>query len=311
MKFNDATIQSTGAFLVGELERLDPELYAPIADFTWSRDIDLRNDVSIADEVSSFILSNYAGGFGGTGVGKKSWITGLDTTPAQVGVSQTKVTSPITPWGMEVSYSVIELEKAMKTGRPIDVQKYDAMRMKHQLDIDQMVYVGDADVGVTGLLNNASVTSANVGAITSSTPVATILSIFNTVLENAWAATKYTRIPDRILVPPAVFTILVGTQLTNTDKNLLNFILENSLTRANGKFLEIWPCKYLGDSNYFATPKMVAYTKARDVVRFPLVQLQSLPVQFRDYMQCVPYYGALGAVEFVRPEMVYYGVLTS
>ena len=311
MKFNDAVIQSTGAFLVGELERLDPELYAPITDFTWSRDVDLREDVTIADEVSSFILSNYAGGFGGTGPGKKSWISGMSTTPAQVGVSQTKVTSPITPWGMEVSYSVIELEKAMKTGRPIDVQKYDAMRMKHQLDIDQMVYVGDADVGVTGLLNNASVTSANVGAITSSTPVATILSIFNTVLENAWAATKYTRIPDRILVPPSVFTILVGTQLTNTDKNLLNFILENSLTRANGKFLEIWPCKYLGDANYFATPKMVAYTKARDVVRFPLVQLQSLPVQFRDYMQCVPYYGALGAVEFVRPEMVYYGVLTS
>jgi hypothetical protein len=55
--------------------------------------------------------------------------------------------------------------------------------------------------------------------------------------------------------------------------------------------------------------KIVAYTKARDCVRFPLVQLQSLPVQFRDYMQIVPYYGALGAVEFVRPEMVYYGIL--
>ncbi len=311
MKFNDAVIQSTGAFLVGELERLDPELYAPITDFTWSRDIDLRQDVTIADEVSSFILSNYAGGFGGTGAGKKSWISGMSTTPAQVGVSQTKVTSPITPWGMEVAYSIIELEKAMKTGRPIDVQKYDAMRTKHQLDIDQMVYVGDAEVGVSGLLNNPSVTSANVGAITSSTPVADVLAIFNGILEQAWAATKYTRIPDRLLVPPAVFKILVGTQLPATKSNLLNFILENSLTRANGKFLEIWPVKYLADTSIFATPKIVAYTKARDVVRFPLVQLQSLPVQFRDYQQVVPYYGALGAVEFIRPEMVYYGVLAS
>ena len=309
MKFNDAVIQSTGAFLVGELERLDPELYAPITDFTWSRDIDLREDVTIADEVSSYILSNYAGGFGGTGPGKKSWISGMSTTPAQVGVSQTKITSPITPWGMEVAYSIIELEKAMKTGRPIDVQKYDAMRTKHQLDIYQMVYIGDAEVGVTGLLNNASVTAANVGTITSSTPPATVLAIFNTILQNAWAATGFTRIPDRMLVPPAVFQILVGTQLPNVDKNLLNFILENSLTRANGKFLEIWPVKYLADTSIFATPKIVAYTKARDVVRFPLVQLQSLPVQFRDYQQVVPYYGALGAVEFVRPEMVYYGVL--
>ena len=311
MRFNDATIQSTGAFLVGELERLDPELYGPIADFTWSRDIDLREDVTIADEVSSFILSNYAGGFGGTGPGKKNWITGMDTTPAQVGVSQTKVTSPITPWGGEVSYSILELERAMKTGRPIDVQKFDALRMKHQLDIDQMVYLGDDEVGVSGLLNNSAVTAANVGAITSSTPVADVLDIFNTILEQAWAATQYTRIPDRMLVPPAVFKILVGTQLPNTKSNLLNFILENSLTRANGKFLEIWPVKYLADTSIFATPKIVAYTKDRSVVRFPLVQLQSLPRGVRDYMQTVPYYGALGAVEFVRPEMVYYGVLAS
>ena len=47
----------------------------------------------------------------------------------------------------------------------------------------------------------------------------------------------------------------------------------------------------------------------RDVVRFPLVQLQSMAPQFRDFMQSVPYYGALGGVEFVRPEMVYYGDL--
>ena len=139
MRFGDAEIQSTGAFLVGELERLDPELYEPIVDFTWSRDIDLRTDVTIADEVSSFILSNYAGGFGGTGVGKKSWITGKDSTPAQVSVSQTKVMYPVTPWGMEVSYSVIELQRSMQTGRPIDVQKYDAMKVKHQLDIDMQL----------------------------------------------------------------------------------------------------------------------------------------------------------------------------
>ena len=64
MRFTDAEISSTGAFLVGELERLDQELYAPLADFTWSRDIDLREDVTIADEVTSFMLANYAGGFG-------------------------------------------------------------------------------------------------------------------------------------------------------------------------------------------------------------------------------------------------------
>src|ERR1700688_4558988 len=36
------TYDSTGAFLVGELERLDQKLHDPLVAVTWSRDIDLR-----------------------------------------------------------------------------------------------------------------------------------------------------------------------------------------------------------------------------------------------------------------------------
>lgn len=311
MRFSDSEIQSTGAFLVGELERLDPELYAPITDFTWSRDIDLRTDVAIADEVSSFVLSNYAGGFGGTGVGKKSWITGSDSTPAKVDISQTKVMNPITPWGMEVSYSIFDLEKAMKAGRPIDVQKFDAMRVKHQLDIDAQVYIGDAELSVKGLLNSDDVvTSGNIGTYEAGTTTpAQVIEMFNEVQNAAWKATQFTRIPNRILVTPALFSALVSTQLPNTNMNLLRFVVENSLSRTAGGNLEIYPCKWLADTTIFSTPRIVAYTKARDVVRFPLVQLQSMPVQYRNYQQSVPYYGALGAVEIVRPEMLYYGIL--
>lgn len=315
MRFSDAEISSTGAFLVGELERLDPTLYEPITDFTWSRDIDLREDVTIADEVTSFILSNYAGGFGGTGFGKKAWIKGADTTPVSVSVSASKVTSPLTPWGAEVSYDIFELQKAMAVGRPIDVQKYDAMKLKHQLDIDMMVYLGDEEVGkggVKGLLNNDDVvTTESIGAFTPGTTTpAEAIDFFNTILSNAWKQTQYTRIPNVMLVPPAFFSALASTQLPNTERNLLEYVKANNLSVANGSTLEIRPVKWLADSSINSgNGRIVAYTKSRDVVRFPLVQLQSLPVQFRGYAQCVPYYGALGAVEFVRPEMVYYGDL--
>lgn len=307
MRFSDASISSTGAFLVGELERLDPVLKEPLHDFTWSRDIDVREDVTIADEVSSFIYSTYAGGFGGTSIGKKSWIAGRDTTPSRVAVSATKVTSPMTLWGEEIVYSIFELEKAMQVGRPIDVQKLDAMHIKHQLDCDTQVYVGDAEIGVTGLLNNASVTVNNADiAWTDALTAAQILDLFNGLIEKAWAATQYVRMPNRILVPPKVFAKIAGMQLPNTQSSVLKFVLDNNIAKLQGIDLDILPCKWLGNTAYFETPRMVAYTKARDVVRFPLVPLQSMPVQFRDYNQVVPYYGALGAVEFVRPEMVSY-----
>lgn len=312
MRFTDAEISSTGAFLVGELERLDQELYAPLADFTWSRDIDLREDVTIADEVTSFMLANYAGGFGSIGGSGKSWIKGMDTTPARVSVETSKVTTPLTPWGMEVSYSIFELQKAMQVGRPIDVQKYDAMKFKHQLDIDQQVYMGDEGIGVKGLLNNdAVVAKSNLGSVNVKTMSAEdAVNLFNTVLESSWKATQYIRIPDTILIPPTLFAALASKQLPNVDKNVLEYVLQNNIAVSNGGKLTIRPVKWLNDSSINSgNGRLVAYTKARDVVRFPLVQLQSMAPQFRDFMQSVPYYGALGGVEFVRPEMVYYGDL--
>jgi hypothetical protein len=55
------TVDSAGAFLVNELERLDPTLHMPLAAVTWSRDVDLRGDVTIADEsASSFTNSTFA-----------------------------------------------------------------------------------------------------------------------------------------------------------------------------------------------------------------------------------------------------------
>ena len=40
--FDQATVDSSGAFLIGELERLDQALNLPLVGYTWTRDIHLR-----------------------------------------------------------------------------------------------------------------------------------------------------------------------------------------------------------------------------------------------------------------------------
>ena len=235
-------------------------------------------------------------------------------TASKVAVSATKTTTPVTLWGMEVAYTIFELEKAMQAGRPIDVQKFDALKLKHQLDIDIQVYLGDDHAGVKGLLNNdGAVAKSNVGAFDpESTTAEDALNFFNTVLDASYKATQYVRIPDTILVPPSLFAALASKQLPNTSMNVLQFVQQNNLSVANGGSLTIRPVKWLSEKSINSgNGRVVAYTKARDVVRFPLVQLQQLPVQYRGYEQAVPYYGALGGVEFVRPEMVYYGDLAA
>ncbi|MEG2569034.1 MAG: hypothetical protein RSA84_22790, partial [Acinetobacter sp.] len=71
--FDARTVDSTGAFLLGELERLDQTMHDPLVSVTWGRDIDLRSDVSIADETSSFTNSSFAAA-GGPSPSGKSWV---------------------------------------------------------------------------------------------------------------------------------------------------------------------------------------------------------------------------------------------
>lgn len=318
MRYGDADIKSTAAFLVGELERFDPKVYEPISDFTWSRDMPIRSDVTIADEISSFITSEYAGGVSGTGHGTKAWASQKGGTIPKIDVGFKKTIHPITPWAMEVSYSVIELAKAMQANRPIDTLKLEAMRLKHQRDIDEQVYIGDTETGATGLLNDPAVEKSNIGAFDPETASADdFLDMINTVLKASYEATEYTRVPDTILLPPDIMAFLSkpmvvgGTPLAIT---VADWVRDKSLTfTVTGKSLTMNPCRWLRLKGGFGFDqgRIVAYTKASDVVRFPLVEMQNTPVQFRGLDQSTIYYAALGQVEIIRPEMLYYGDLAA
>ena len=171
--YDRRTIDATGAFLIGELERLDPTIHDPLYSVTWSRDIDLREHVTIGDESSSFTNSTFAaaGGVGGPSqsssygnYGGKSFIGKDSTAITAVALDIGKTAQPLYLWGMELSYTIPELESAQRLGRPVDQQKFDAIKIKHQMDIDEMVYVGDASISKTGLINSAAVTATNVVA---------------------------------------------------------------------------------------------------------------------------------------------------
>ncbi|WP_272487599.1 hypothetical protein [Burkholderia vietnamiensis] len=54
--YDRATIDSTGVFLNGQLERLDQTLNEPLVEYTWSRDIYIRSDVSAADGTNTVAM---------------------------------------------------------------------------------------------------------------------------------------------------------------------------------------------------------------------------------------------------------------
>jgi len=138
MTFDQSTVDSTGAFLISELERLDPKLHEPLVVVTWGRDIDLRSDVTIADEVSSFTNSTFASP-GGMEPGGKAWIGKSVNAITGIALDIGKTAQPLHLWGMELSYTLPELAMAAKLGRPIDQMKFNAMQLKYQMDIGYAV----------------------------------------------------------------------------------------------------------------------------------------------------------------------------
>lgn len=319
------TVDSTGAFLVGELERLDMTIHDPLVNITWGRDIDLREDVTIADEVSSFTLSTY-GSNGGLGTGNsvgngKAWVGKETSQIAGVSVDIAKTPQPLRLWALELKYTIPELESAARLGRPVDEAKFRGLKLKHQMDTDEMVYIGDSGFGVYGLVNNPAVNSTNAvnGASGysqwSKKTADEILADVNTILVNTWQQAGYDVVPNHLLITPANFGLIATNKVSSAGNiSILRYIKENNLLTTSGKGeLNIFASKWLVGAGVGGTlgtlgtvDRMMVYSKEYEHVRFPMTMMQRTPIQYDGLYHKSTYFCRLGQVELVYGQTQFY-----
>lgn len=294
-----ATADSTGAFLVGELERLDQTLNLPLVSYKWSRDMPLRSDVSIADEVSSYTNTDFAG-VGGANPNGINWIGKDTTTTPGINLSIERTPQALRPWGIELSWTLLELASAQALGRPVDAQKYEAMRMKWNMDVDQVVYIGDPDSGFGGMLNLAGVPPvAAAAAWTASTDPDVIVQDINLVLTDAWVRSGYAVCPGKIGLAPELFGLLSSKKVSSAGNiSVLEYVKINTIAfQENGEPLEIVSIKWASKRGVGGAHRIIAYTQDEQYMRFPLVPLLNTPLEYRSLYQLTTYYGRLGQVE--------------
>jgi len=310
--YDRATVDSTGVFLVGQLERLDQTLNEPLVEFTWSRDIEIRTDVSPADEIASWTNSAFAMS-GGINPGGLNWISNEGNALAGPSLDIGKTPQPMRLWGAEVKYTVPELVKAQKLGMPVDAQKVEGMNLKRNMDLDNIVYFGDSSIGFTGLVNSNSVVGgySNVANGAAGTPQWTtktaleILKDVNEILTTTWMNSGWKVLPDTLLVPPAQLGF-IASQPVNTaaQKTILAYIIENNICAQQGQKLNILPLKWLIGAGVGGTPgtigndRMVAYNKSKKYVQYPMTELQRTPLEYRSLFQITTYWARFGQVEF-------------
>jgi hypothetical protein len=311
MTYDQMTIDSTGAFLIGQLERLDQTLNAPLVEYTWSRDIDIRTDVSPADEIASFTNSAFAMA-GGMTPGGINWISNEGNAIAGPSLDIGKTGQAMRLWGNEVKYTVPELVKAQALGQPVDAQKVEAMNLKRNMDLDQLVYIGDSVLSTTGLVNGSGITPSNVANGASTTPQwttktpAEILKDVNELLTTTWQNSGWAVMPNRLLLPPAQYGYLASTMVnTAANYSILTYLLENNICTKSGTKLEILPLKWLIGAGVGGTQgtlgtvdRMVAYNKDKKYVQYPMTELQRTPLEYRSLFQITTYWSRFGQVEF-------------
>lgn len=303
--YDRRTIDATGTFLVGELERLDKTINLPLASVTWQRDIDLREDVTMGDETSSFTVTDFAAsGFSGSG---KSWVGKNSTAIAGVSLDIAKTPSPLHLWAREMGWSIPELEAAQQVGRPIDTQKYDGLKLKHQMDVDEMVYIGDTVVGAYGLLNNPVIPPYGFVADWLTASPDDILTDINGFIDHAAKRSAYAVYPRQLRLPANKFAALTRPVSLAGSESILSYVSKQCVSAIiNGQPLEILPLKWLSGRGVGGHDRAVLYTRDKKYVRYPMVPLQKTPLEHRGIHQLVTYFGKLGHVEFVYPETVSY-----
>ncbi|OBU09848.1 DUF2184 domain-containing protein [Morganella psychrotolerans] len=294
-----ATIDSAGIFLIGELERMDQTMNLPLTSIKWTRDMPMRSDISIADEVSSFTNTDFSS-VGGANPNGKNWMGKKGTAIPGIDMSIDPTRNNLTPWAQEVGWTVLELASAQQVGRPVDTQKYEGMKLKWNMDTDEQVYIGDTELGVPGLLNLPGVIPvAAAAAWTATTDPDVIVQDINLVLTDGWVRSGYAVCPGKIGLAPELFGLLASKKVSSAGNiSVLEYVKINTIAfQENGEPLEIVSMKFASKRGAGGAHRIVAYTQDEKYVRFPMVPLLNTPLEYRGMQQLTVYYGKLGQVE--------------
>lgn len=311
---NDA-IGGGMAFLTAQLEKQDPRLREPLTSVTWARDIVAKTGGGWTEFTSNYFV-NYAT----SGPNEKGIIGGQSNAIPTIQADLLKKPYKVFTWANILKVPFVDQQKLQNIGRSLEDILDKGLRLNYQKTIDQLVYTGFTEYGVTGIVNDAGVTAAsvalNAGATsrlwTAKTPDE-ILNDINTIIVQGWAASEYdvTGIPNHILIPPSQFAYIVSQKVSSAGNvSILNYLLENNIAKANGVDLTIVPCRQCIGAGAGSTDRMVAYVNDEDKLNFdlpvPISRVMTQPV-VTEMAYLTAYAAQLGQVKFLYYQPPRYG----
>ncbi len=186
--------------------------------------------------------------------------------------------------GIGYEWSVQEMQRAAKLGRSLSSDKAMAADQAAQAFLWSIAMTGrtpgaaTSEKGWTGLVNNASVPSAQVpndgtgpARTFASKTDAQVLRDINEALIAVHTATGETHVANTLLLPTSTYQELASRRLGDTADTLLDFIRQkNAYTALTGQSLTIRATRALETAGTGNSKRLIAYDNSREVIRFHL-----------------------------------------
>lgn len=230
-----------------------------------------------------------------------------------VNVAARSETARIRSIGNAYVYSLQDIRAAMMAGRSLTDRMAMAARRANDQLVNHLIFVGDDEYNIVGLLNNSNipefeVTADGAGSLrTFASKIASpdkILRDMNEMESRIVASTKGVERPDTLLMPVAQYQLIATTPRTDgTDTTILDFFLKNSIGIKTVK--PVHELKAAGDGG---VDIMIAYNNDPEHLTVEIPQpFEQLPVQEKNLSFTVPCHSRFGGLIVYYPLAVIIG----
>jgi hypothetical protein len=229
-------------------------------------------------------------------------------------ITKTAVYLPLLISENGFQYDIDEIAAAQESNTSLDSEKAAAVLEAYEEMINKVAFVGQADLGLTGLANNANVDiNTDLGATFAAATSEQRVTFFTALCGDIYTGSKNTIMPDTLVIPSIEYVALGVKTYSNsgvvTDKSELEMLQ----TRLNGMYgnVTIVSSLELEGQGAAGVQRAVAYANNARVLYFEeTLPVEYQPIQRRNNLFIVPTFAKVGGLFVRRPYGIQYGDYT-
>lgn len=221
--------EDDGLFFADQLKYLEKEIYqVEYAELQGKQLFDVDESIPAGFTSGEYRTMDHRG--------KANWINGASKDLPRVDVSGKPVTYPIKTCGDSFGYDVLEIEAARVAGVNLETMRSNAAAMVVEQELDEAIFNGVPDLGITGLLTNTDVPNDQVALNAGSssrkfedkTPDEILLDI-NGAFTRQSVATKGKEKASKMGIALEQYNYIATTRLGSTsDTTILEYLVSKS-----------------------------------------------------------------------------------